>query len=432
MPSNYVLLSKVTLTATGTSSITFSNIPQSGYTDLKLVISNRNSRNNAVNDSVRLNFNGVSTGYTAIRMYGAGTSTASSDTYDTIADNSSTSTANTFSNIEYYIPNYLGSNNKAYTGDGLMEQNATLAYQMIISNLWSNNAAIHTIAVKEDTGSNFLAHSTISLYGIAAVGITPVIAPFATGGDIVRTDGTYWIHTFLSSGIFQPNRTLTCDYLVVAGGGGGGNGGGGAGGYRTNTSNFNLNNFYTITVGSGGANNAKGSNSSITGTGFTTFSATGGGIGGSGGTSPTGYGQPGGSGGGGANDAGALGGAGNQGGYTPVEGYAGGNRSGSSDTGGGGGSSAVGGNATGGVAGAGGAGTTNSITGSSVTYAGGGGGAISSGTGGAGGTGGGGAGGAGSGSSVAGTINTGGGGGGGYLVAGSSGGSGIIVIRYRA
>ena len=131
MPANYVLLEKVTLTAT-TATIVFDNIPQSGYTDLKLVISNRNTRSNAVNDSVRLNFNGVTTGYTARRLYGDG-STVASDTYDTIADNSSTSTANTFSSIEYYIPNYLSDNFKSYSGEGVMAQNATLGLQMLIA-----------------------------------------------------------------------------------------------------------------------------------------------------------------------------------------------------------------------------------------------------------------------------------------------------------
>jgi hypothetical protein len=50
------------------------------------------------------------------------------------------------------------------------------------------------------------------------------------------TDGTYWYHTFVSSGTFTPQKAISCDYLVVAGGGGGGqddNGaGGGAGGLR--------------------------------------------------------------------------------------------------------------------------------------------------------------------------------------------------------
>jgi hypothetical protein len=37
----------------------------------------------------------------------------------------------------------------------------------------------------------------------------------ATGGDSVTTDGTYWYHTFLSSGTFTPTEALTADYLSL-------------------------------------------------------------------------------------------------------------------------------------------------------------------------------------------------------------------------
>jgi len=38
MPNNYVLLDRIELNADA-ASVTFDNIPQSGYTDLKLVVS---------------------------------------------------------------------------------------------------------------------------------------------------------------------------------------------------------------------------------------------------------------------------------------------------------------------------------------------------------------------------------------------------------
>ena len=41
MPANYVLLGGVTVGAAGAASVTISNIPQSGYTDLKIAISAR-------------------------------------------------------------------------------------------------------------------------------------------------------------------------------------------------------------------------------------------------------------------------------------------------------------------------------------------------------------------------------------------------------
>ena len=123
----------------------------------------------------------------------------------------------------------------------------------------------------------------------------------------------------------------------------------------------------------------------------------------------------------------------------PVQGNSGGISDGTNtrtySAGGGGGSSAKGGNATGSAGGAGGAGTSNSITGTAVTYAGGGGGGSNS-SGGAGGSGGGGAG-AYNANGSAGTANRGGGGGGAGSTTsnleykfGGAGGSGIVVVRY--
>ena len=41
MPANYVLLEKITVGAAGASSVTFSGIPQTGYTDLVVKASAR-------------------------------------------------------------------------------------------------------------------------------------------------------------------------------------------------------------------------------------------------------------------------------------------------------------------------------------------------------------------------------------------------------
>ena len=94
----------------------------------------------------------------------------------------------------------------------------------------------------------------------------------ATGGT-KTTDGSYTVHTFLSSQNFVvTSGSASIEYLIVAGGGGGGGqyqgGGGGAGGLRTNLSGHPLstNNpsftvsptggngsgSYTVTVGGGG------------------------------------------------------------------------------------------------------------------------------------------------------------------------------------
>ena len=441
--ANYVLLETISLTQS-VSSVTFDNIPQTGYTDLKIVMSVRETRNSNGPGYGYIVLNGTSTNFSAKTFggYNSGTGDTGGMFTGSTSDNSFTyslgidaSTSGTFGNGEIYIPNYTSSNYKTITSEGLNISNTSDSspYNIsMFSTLWSNTAAITSISINSSTNT-IMPYSTFSLYGLSATGTNPAIAPKASGGNTIDTDGTYWYHAFLSSGIFKPLVNLTCDYLVIAGGGAGGGdrgGGGGAGGYRAG-SNFSVTaQSYAITVGAGGTGGAgvgtKGSDSV-----FSTISSTGGGAG----WTSTGTAGSGGSGGGGWGASAAAsndGGAGNQGGYSPVEGYAGGAGEDGDPRrgGGGGGSSAVG--VAGASGGTGGAGTSSSITGSAVTRAGGGGGGAVSGAG-AGGTGGGGAG-ANSGSGTDGTLNTGSGGGGGGDVGtpknGGSGGAGIVIIRY--
>jgi len=447
MPANYVLLERIELNASA-ASVTFANIPQTGYTDLKVVMSVRN-----VGDfnTVGLVLNGVSTNQTARRVLGSG-SAASSSTYTEVQDNPSSSTANTFSNGELYLPNYTSSTNKSISFDIVSENKATLAYATLEAWLWSSTAAVTSIGFTGLFGGSIAANSTFSLYGLAALGTTPAIAPKASGGNIIDFDGTYWIHTFLSSGTFTPQTSLSCDYLVVAGGGSGANagtggGGGGAGGLRSTVTatggggslesalSLASGTAYTVTIGAGGAqpggtvNGNNGSNSV-----FASITSTGGG----GGAIDDTNGLAGGSGGGAGGVGNRTGGAG-----TTGQGYAGGNSlvgSGSNrPNGGGGGAGAVGVSGTTNNSGAGGAGVATVISGTSTTYAGGGGGGIGvlGTSAGLGGTGGGGRGNkVGGALAVAGTVNSGGGGGGIDTVNGgggsSAGGSGIVIIRYLA
>ena len=454
MPANYVLLEKITVGAAGASTVTFSSIPQTGYTDLVVKMSTRSSLAGLADD-VEILFNGSSANFTGKYLQGNG-GTATSGSYGRYVGTgpAATSTANSFGNFEIYIPNYASANYKSFSVDSVEEENASSAYAEIIAGLWSNTAAITSITLDLVTG-NFVQYSTFYLYGVAKLGTTPAIVPYATGGDTIMTDGTYWYHTFVSSGTFTPaaGKNLSCDYLVVAGGGGGGRaggGGGGAGGLRSTVTatggggslesplSLSSGTGYTVTVGAGGAqqstyglNGLAGSNSV-----FSTITSNGGGGG-------AGYDNI-------ASSGGGSGGGGTAGGVvsaprytgaagTTNQGYAGGN-GGTTPTnagGGGGGASAVGANANGGSGGAGGggnggAGVAVSISGSSVTYAGGGagGGGDRGGTGGAGGGGNGGF--AGAGVPTGGTANTGGGGGGDWnsVSTAGSGGSGIVIVRY--
>ena len=261
------------------------------------------------------------------------------------------------------------------------------------------------------------------------------------GVTITYVDATQgWV---ASSGVNSGSQALdpapyAVDFLVVAGGGGGGGqtgAGGGAGGYRLSTQTPPLGTVITVTVGDGGAGGmtgGQGSSSSISGSGLTTITSAGGGSGG--GYSGPQIGGNGGSGGGGGYNT-RAGGSGNTPSTSPSQGNNGGSSNATTwNCGGGGGAGAVGADgdaiSTGGQ---GGNGTTSSITGSSVTYAGGGGGcrdvSITPG-----GTGGGGNGGSNSPSTppTVGTVNTGGGGGGSRdnpsPYSGASGGKGVVIL----
>jgi hypothetical protein len=451
MSNSYVLLEKVVVGSAGASSVTFANIPQTGYTDLKIVISTRGTSSDT---PVAVQFNSVTTGYSWRRIYGSGSAASSQSGTDNyfMYHETSSQTASTFGSGELYIPNYTGSQAKSCSADSLNENNATAADMFMLAGLNTMTAAITSITFTPYSG-NFAANSTFYLYGVAKLGTTPTIAPKATGGDVIDTDGTYWYHIFRSSGTFTPATALTCDYLVVAGGGGGGGrrgAAGGAGGLRSTVTatggggsletalSLASATNYTVTVGAGGAggSGAAGSGAATDGSNgsnsvFSTITSTAGGGGAGDGRSTA---NIGGSGGGGSNGAGGAG--------TINQGYAGGsgpNTAPNYGGGGGGGANAVGANGTSTTGGAGGAGVAVAITGSSVTYAGGGGGGTyQGGTSGVGGAGGGGAGGTGGtdNNGTAGTANTGGGGGGGSIQADSSnraggaGGSGIVVVRY--
>jgi len=446
MPANYVLLEKITVGSGGATFVKFSSIPQTGYTDLVLKGSTRTTRA-AVTDYCYIYPNG-SADMSGMRIGGDGSSVGSSggttSAYTTFAIPGANSTANTFGNFEIYFPNYNSTTTyKSFSEDIVAENNATLAESGLNAILYKSNTAISNIEIYPSVGP-FAQYSTFYLYGVAKLGTTPAIVPYATGGDIIETDGTYWYHAFLSSGTFTPQKGLSCDVLTIAGGGSGGGdngaGGGGAGGLYYSSGN-SVASARTVTIGAGaagktvGGNGFNGSNSQF----GSLTAAVGGGYGaGSTGDGQDNAGGSGGSGGGACSSRYGSGGAAG-GSATSGQGFAGGTtNSAGRNGGGGGGAGAVGANGTaeyaGGAGGIGSSaysswglvtGTGQNVSGT-VYYAGGGGGWS--------GANGGSGGGAKGSLDLAGTPNTGGGGGSnnGQLGAGAAngGGSGIVIVRY--
>lgn len=419
--------------ASSTASVTFTSIPQN-YTDLVLVFSGVGGNN------ISLQFNGdTSSSYSITRIQGDG-STAGSSRYNSVTSMFGPYSATQNTTI-WQIPNYT---NTTLYKTGLAKGGGAGTQVELYTGLWQNKAAITSITVVTPS-ANISAGSIISIYGIAAGNSSAK----ATGGNIVTTDGTYWYHTFTSSGTFIPKQSLTVDYLVVAGGGGGGSygGGGGGGGLRCTVGSsggspgtpesalsLSANTPYATIVGAGGAggiSTAAQSGSVKGGSGSDSLFATITCIGGGGGAgfnvkSPSTL-FDGGSGGGGV-DAPSSGTYINGGVGTTNQGFAGGRgyrtNSGYNAGGGGGGAGGAGsdggGSGTSPSKGTGGSGRSISITGSSITYASGGSGMQESGSDTAG---------------ASGAPYTGIGGDssvgfGATRAVGGNGGSGVVIIRY--
>jgi hypothetical protein len=163
MANTFELISSVNLTSSA-STINFTSIP-STFTDIVLLFSARQTGFADISDGVYIAFNGSTSGFTGKYLQGSGTSAASGNLARFIGGTPGDSaTANTFSNTMVYIPNYAGSTNKSFSVDYTIENNATTSYIGMVAGLWSNTAAITSIALTGD--QTFTTNSNFYLYGV--------------------------------------------------------------------------------------------------------------------------------------------------------------------------------------------------------------------------------------------------------------------------
>jgi hypothetical protein len=167
MANTLELISSVTVGSGGASTIAFSSIP-STFTDLYLQISARNS-SGGENTSIAIN--GSTSGFSLRGLGGDGSSVfaySRSDNLNVFLADGSGNTANTFSSVSIYFPNYAGSTNKSYSIESLTENNATGATATLQAGLWSNTAAINAFTFSAGNGSGvFAQYTTAYLYGIS-------------------------------------------------------------------------------------------------------------------------------------------------------------------------------------------------------------------------------------------------------------------------
>lgn len=140
------------------------------YTDLVLFVSARSASSNAGGWDMPVTVNGSSANYSGRRLYGTGSS-AGSDTSSTsswsvpIPMPANNQTASTFGNACIYFPNINSSTAKSMSSDGVSENNATGAIQVIFAGLWNDTAAITSITLSGG-GSDLRQYTSATLCGV--------------------------------------------------------------------------------------------------------------------------------------------------------------------------------------------------------------------------------------------------------------------------
>lgn len=168
MATAFTKIASVAVGSGGTSSISFTSIPQT-YTDLYLVITARSNSTygNAWYDG-KITLNSV--GSLSRELYGNGTSVTGnyeSSQIRILGIPSSGATASTFGSIWVYIPSYTNAQYKAVLVDSTSENNATASMLSYVAGVVENTSAVSSIELNWYTpGALFVQNSTAVLYGV--------------------------------------------------------------------------------------------------------------------------------------------------------------------------------------------------------------------------------------------------------------------------
>ena len=151
---------------TDAATASFTSIPAT-YTDLLLVMHVRSVRSGQRRDTLNIGLNASTADFTGRRLRGSGSAASRATTTRFIAEvPAATATADTFSSVEVYIPNYAGSSNKSFSVTSVQEDNQAEAYIDAVAGLWSQTAAITSIEVTSGNSVDLKSGSSFYLYGI--------------------------------------------------------------------------------------------------------------------------------------------------------------------------------------------------------------------------------------------------------------------------
>jgi len=154
----YTLVSSFTVPASpATTTITFSNIPQTG----RQILIMASSRDDNARFFVNLNSDATNAYNTRGTIGNSSTVTTTSGTNVNILSNSTSFTSNTFSNSFIMIGDHTNSRNKPFASDSVTETNGAAGSQNFQAS-WSNSTAAVTSVTLSNT--TFSPNTFISLY----------------------------------------------------------------------------------------------------------------------------------------------------------------------------------------------------------------------------------------------------------------------------
>jgi hypothetical protein len=176
MALTYTAIATVTVGSGGAANIEFTSIPAT-YTDLLVKLSCRTDGTGDLTTYVDMVINNDTGAYYDQRNVSGmlnGTITNQSwtnqNSFYVYQVNTNSSTTNTFSNTEVYIPNYTSTNNKSISQDGVSESNTSASNNRalaLVAGLYhpASNVAITSLKFTPSS-NNFAQYSTATLYGI--------------------------------------------------------------------------------------------------------------------------------------------------------------------------------------------------------------------------------------------------------------------------
>ena len=171
MAATYDIISATTLSS-ATTSVVFSNIPQT-YTDLVLRISARSTRN-ATSNNMNMTINNNTTTAYSVGYLNQNATTLAAQTSNGASDafvgtlQGTTTTANTFTMSEIYIPRYTLTAVKTFSAKTNYENQASTPFEQdLMSEVFTVTDAITSLSLFSGSGSfQFAIDSTFYLYGI--------------------------------------------------------------------------------------------------------------------------------------------------------------------------------------------------------------------------------------------------------------------------